>query len=302
MISWSKACNVIPSYWYSLSLLEWGLLLKEGSLLQKIFALIITFLALSCFGSRPLEASPIVLDQDQFWHFLGQLDEVYSPVYSAHGQNLKITADFEYDIPVLEAFYREGSRIQITYSFATATAMGREVLGFALCHEFGHHLGEIKITDPPRMNWASTHNEADYYASRDCIPLLIEKGVMDLESYANLSYPPGAAEFCAHFYPLPSPSYQDCLNKVTFSFDIIHHLQKLNAITSGLHEPLPSFMLLADSLEEDQMLDPLSYPSLNCRLKTILSGFLFDSEVTTQFMNINKQRPNCWYNQPGDSQ
>jgi hypothetical protein len=128
-----------------------------------------------------------------------------------------------------------------------------KAIAFALCHEVGHLLGGLpkKMTSEGEISWASTEGQSDYYAAKTCLPMLFEVPTL-FEANKEKAIVKSGLDFILSVYEL-----------IRFS---------------GL--PKPS----VTTPDESKVGATLSqYPSLQCRLDTVVAGA------------ADKARPSCWF-------
>lgn len=238
-------------------------------------------------------SSLAAISEESFWGILEKMDRIYAPIFEAKGLNLRIIADFESDWPLAESLrMQEDSVIQVTYSFAKTASMTEASFAFAICHEIGHHLGEIKITGIEKLKWGSSHDEADYFAATQCMPKIIEAGVISPEFKGEGALQNGAAELCNHFFPKANEDIQKCLWNINMAFNVIETLAEL----SPLKTTMPSLNFEKDQSNEISQDFSVGYSSLSCRLNTIISGFMTASTTKIPFGKVSTKRPTCWFN------
>jgi hypothetical protein len=146
---------------------------------------------------------------------------------------------------------------------ARMNEMSVDGLALVICHELGHGLG----SKPFKQSGSSVEGQADWYASRHCLPV-----IFDYLPQTDFS-PPG------------EEIEEICLNQ---SIDFYYCTRSMIALKSSIsfYEYLgtsTSFKTPSTHVATSINHDDYFYPSHQCRLDTSMNGI------------FELKRPRCWY-------
>lgn len=186
-----------------------------------------------------------------------------------------LTINNTYDLPhnywwSLDVVHASYSRFENSHNiflfggFSRLEGMSLDGLAITACHEIGHGIGDA----PYKESGASTEGQADYFATKVCLPVVfkyLEQTVETTKSEFNLN-------FCKQ-----SKNYEYCMRALTALESNIFFFETLGDI---VYFDTPS-----TEIAEELNYSPSFYPSAQCRLDTSLNGVL------------GLERPKCWYPQ-----
>lgn len=150
----------------------------------------------------------------------------------------------------------------------------------ALCHEMAHHLGgkPYKTDDNGKIRWASMEPQADYWATKVCLPLFLKKHPKYLRFREEIH--PEILRRCAIELPVNENKYLYCLFSAQAAFQMAKIHQKYKLPMEPDEDPVDP--VLPDTAQV-RRLDRNVYPSNQCRFDTCFNGAL------------QIKRPACWY-------
>jgi len=151
----------------------------------------------------------------------------------------------------------------------------------SICHEIGHGLGG----PPYKKEGASIEGQSDYYAAHICLPRILtqllsnkQSPILSIPELADLTIPMNILQPCQEKYS-SSPNSNFCYYAYQSFNDYIDYLTTFKQHFSQT----ASFDSPDQTIVSKTNLGSIFYPILQCRLDTLLNGFL----------GIN--RPSCWY-------
>lgn len=219
--------------------------------------------------------------------------------------------------PHSNAKFGENWRIQVTPTWLTLPAMTVDVLALTSCHEMGHFVGGFPFKGKMKEEEAAaaTEGQADYFATKDCLPRLwANERDSNAAAFAELdSY---ERELCTKTYG-DLPSQELCARMVVTAIQAagIYHESYLKDHRSDATEyprldtPDPHVVELtaADHSNGQCRLDTM-VAGIQCKVKatgTTIPGFL---PPYGKFSDASKEaarpfacqdgpgaRPRCWY-------
>ncbi len=190
-------------------------------------------------------------------------------VEKAASENISLNLTGYWDSPVINAYtlvIGNSASISIYGGIAKATSLTSEGLALALCHELGHVLGgEPYFGDFNN----SVEGGADYYSTRHCLKEFLT--VLNLPPSDNLT--PDISKICSF-----DKDELLCQQVLVGGLSVMTELSKMSPNgNTELSYYTPDSTISPTTLK--------SYPSFQCRLDTILRGYL------------NLSRPSCWFNE-----
>lgn len=228
----------------------------------------ITSLIVCILMSLSLQAQ---MTERQFKRVLHSVEEVYEPVVNALGARLIVYSGYQFNT-VNAVAQRDEDKWMISFygGLAKHRKMTEDGLRFVVCHELGHHLGgaPFKLDSEGLERWASAEAQADYFATSECLPNVFKHDGKSEDVVARL--PVGLKEQFSN-----NCSDAICLRSLWAAYNAV-------TVFNSLHtdEPMPQFntpdVSEVPSTERE-------YPSLQCRMDTMLAGVL------------GIDRPRCWF-------
>lgn len=195
---------------------------------------------------------------------LDKLIEVYSPIVEARGGTFHILRDWSDGAVNMWAF-----KLGQEYWLEMPGGMSRYHLineeGFLLsaCHELGHLLGGAPFKGSGSS--ISLEGQSDYYATKDCIDLVLTS----VEPYKKIDVRLEVKEACA----LISESSL-CERALEGALSLTSYYAELEKVPAP-RLSTPSKVIVSETLKV--------HPPAQCRLDTFLAGY------------EKKERPKCWY-------
>lgn len=198
-------------------------------------------------------------------------------------------------------------RIVIGSDILSEPHLTNDGLALVLCHELGHHYGGYPFEKSDKLTAAE--GSADYFATRVCGPALLRA----LEATDTPPHAKGAEERCR-----TSVELELCARLVTASLALVN---VLHSHGSEQPETIPPYASTAgppslegsDTFEVERTVAG-RYPSLQCRLDTLVRGTLCglasdpkvvdvpadtESEALTRSCSVasfeSGARPACWF-------
>lgn len=145
-----------------------------------------------------------------------------------------------------------------------------------LCHELGHGIGGAphKLRDSDQVGTVSTEGQSDYWGYKVCLPRMFSKVPPKSQPIALT---PQIAKICQR-QVTNEVSVETC-----YRFYAVMEVER-EYFAKHILNPGPTDYETPDKTVVDQVdLTPDHYPSLQCRVDTMIAGF---------FQN---ERPRCWF-------
>lgn len=172
-------------------------------------------------------------------------------------------------------YFGGGSLEERTYSIS----VGRDILSlssmtvdaqaFLLCHEVGHLVGG----EPRKNAWASTEGQSDFYAASECLRRIFPH----LSSQSQKLTHPVLAAACAEKFQARTLAAHECERIGNAGESLIFAIYDFMGVPQMKK---PDFSTPAPvKLPQEK----INYPTLQCRLDTVLAGAL------------QEERPACWF-------
>lgn len=151
-----------------------------------------------------------------------------------------------------------------------------------LCHELAHHNGgePYKLDDDGNVRWASMEPQADYFATKECVPDFLSRypqWIKDKSLHIEFVHPVIESN-CQNIYQ-NNDQYELCMQTSQASLNLAY-LHQEYLLPGQVEDPVTPYF------EEDKVvseLDRNNYPSSQCRLDTHIRGVL------------GLERPSCWF-------
>lgn len=155
------------------------------------------------------------------------------------------------------------------------------------CHELGHFKAGAPFKKRGRTNldsWSSSEGQSDFFSTVHCIKEfdLSTKTFIEVK---NIETRNEIQEICLQ------SNHPDCYKVINSIFSIVQVYQSWTHEQNQLH-----FLNINLSPTHYTI---LTYPSNQCRLTTLINGFLcedFDM-MTHECLDENYRRPRCWFNE-----
>lgn len=153
----------------------------------------------------------------------------------------------------------------------------KDAVALTLCHELGHGIGgEPYKAKPETEPLTSVEGQSDYFAAHSCIKRIM-KHIPMLEIPAPHPY---AAQTCPAHFSTPA-DIQFC-----YRFFRALELEREFYRTQPKIEEETNYETPDKSIAPETNLVPTYYPSAQCRLDTLIAGYL------------GQERPACWWKKP----
>lgn len=204
--------------------------------------------------------------------------------------NLTVEIDTNWEKPFFSAWANPKNPSTYVLSFwgglARIPGMTDHAHALTACHELGHVLGgkpKIKIE---QFLWSSSEGQSDYFATGLCL----KKYFSMLERLGRLKIPSN----------IPESLFTRC--RMTYSEDLdfkicLNSMEATVAFSSMLnHLRAESEAADLESYSRDRVKTTLfdSYPSLQCRVDTLIQGALCSAKDFPCEKGIGS-RPACWF-------
>lgn len=211
------------------------------------------------------------MTERQFKSVLRSVEEVYEPVVNRMGARLIVYSGYQFNtVNALAQRDQEKWMISFYGGLGKHRMMNEDALRFVVCHELGHHLAgaPYKLDSQGVERWASAEAQADYFATSQCLPNVFKK---DGKSDMVVNALPENVRRDFEFFC----SDAICLRTLWAAYTA-------TKVFNSLHqdELLPSFY--TPDASQVQIIER-EYPSLQCRLDTMLAG------------TLGHMRPPCWF-------
>ncbi|MFL5815202.1 MAG: ImmA/IrrE family metallo-endopeptidase [Bdellovibrionia bacterium] len=211
------------------------------------------------------------------------VEKVFESIALPEVSALGLTFEIEHDADNPEYFggcslNRPHYSITIGADLVKKPGFTQDAYASILCHELGHLLGGAPRKDSSENSWSSTEGQADYYAASVCMKKMMSATPIvasDLEKLSRADRDLAHA-LCAGKYP-DAPSRDICVRTIDAGVVLLRDIYEWIKYP-GL--PQPSLDQHAKPLAPGEK---INYPSLQCRLDTIVAGAL------------GKPRPACWF-------
>ncbi|MDD0851909.1 hypothetical protein HBN50_02325 [Halobacteriovorax sp. GB3] len=265
-------------------------------------------LALACpfCVEEKSDPSRYMIDQNaQIQSHLGRetFEQVATEVYNLYeeefkNQNRPTKLNLFWDVPYFSAWavqedgqdlQHESFSINFWGGMARIPGMTEKGWAFTACHEIGHILAGMPRTELDTMRWASSEGQADYFAAAQCLKrYYLQK---DLDKDLPGALPPLILDLCHRFHQTDKMK-RVCEHVAEAALSFAHVLyyifpdDGLASLTNPSHQHVERTIIN-------------SYPDIQCRIDTILSGALCDKDPLSKDWICEKNqgfRPNCWFN------
>jgi hypothetical protein len=179
--------------------------------------------------------------------------------------------------------------VEIRLSSSFPTQLTSDGLAAIVCHEIGHFLGK-RAKFGPWMKWLNAdlvgmaiEGEADYFASRECLPRVFKKNFVELRNH-NDSDTHKVQHLCSDRF-VDSSKLEICQRVILAGHAMLRSINNSDAPTDLVKEG-KNFKWVEISLDKKDRKFSLwtdwQHPSNQCRLDTFKKGAL------------KKSRPACW--------
>lgn len=211
------------------------------------------------------------MTERQFKRVLHSVEEVYEPVVNQLGARLIFYNGYQFNT-VNAVAQQDGNKWMISFygGLGKHRAMTEDGLRFVVCHELGHHLAgaPFKLDSEGTERWASAEAQADYFATSECLPKVFERDGLSEQIVAAMSEltRKELVNYCSDAACLRTLA---AAQNAVIVFNSLHH-----------DELLPRYSTPDQSIAE---VTEREYPTLQCRMDTMLAGALSQS------------RPVCWF-------
>ncbi len=245
--------------------------------------------------SFSLSAKQKSISHSNFDEVISVVENIY--LHEFNNQNAMLLIDGNWESDITNAFASRPR--QYVWQVDLHGALGRESLmssdtfALVLCHEIGHHIGGIPKDS--LSEWASAEGQADYFAAARCM-----KKVLDSDAARYWSTDPvtdDVKKLCANTYPQPE-NQRICERTITAGKTFTEILAPfMDKTVPSINSPDP---LQVEYTNTD------TYPSLQCRLDTIIAGSLCNNDIAILPDSFDHNigycstgvgmRPACWFN------
>lgn len=209
---------------------------------------------------------------------LEELVSLMQKTYSAEVQEkqLQLQISLDHDEP---GYFGGGSVEQGVFSISVGAdilklkGMNSDAAAFILCHEMGHLLGGA-----PRKTtsaWASTEGQADYFAASFCLRKIFAAPEMN-QATENTSMDPRILSLCQQSQK-DAAEIAMCSRIMSAGQSLFDAIYFFIDVPQMIH---PDIATPEKPLASDQ---DVNYPSLQCRLDTVVAGAQL------------QDRPACWF-------
>ena len=187
---------------------------------------------------------------------------------------------FEWDKNHLAAgsnIYQQEASIMLWGGFVRAPGSTLSLVALTLCHEIGHFLGgspRQHFNNEPDEHWSSAEGQADWFAAKECLPLVYQKFKNDLNDVQSQNVACNQAQSSRQCHWISSAG----LEFTDFSFYYFGGSSVKKATIGQSAAERPDKTLIN------------TYPSDQCRLDTYKVGALCSAGLDKYC-----QRPRCWF-------
>lgn len=238
---------------------------------------------------HPTDPTTSKVTEEDFYQITNDTFSLYNHMSGNDGKRIEIGIQ-EWETPYLSAWAHDnGTSLTVNYWGGYARINGTTKLSFALtaCHEIGHIIGrEPTHTRRSPQPMMSAEGQADYFSARECL----KKYLDHFNIRHKITLDPKIASMCHETFKVIQSKEDRMLNQelcyqvIQAGVDISHIFAHLSR--TSLPSPLtPSLQIVEETLFN-------SYPSIQCRLDTYISGALSIYPADSQ---NTKERPSCWF-------
>jgi hypothetical protein len=244
--------------------------------------------------------APIVktIDHHLFKQIIKEIKSIY--ITEDNLKQIKIESNWENSFTVAYSSHRDNKWIiYVNGGMARATSMTPDAFRLLLCHEMGHLIGGAPFASENR--WAAVEGQADYFASSKCMKRVLEHK----DNTTFLQTHPAPLEIqakCQQSYA--NINQQEICIRTSLAGEAL-----ISAFAYMLNKPNPSLLDHDSSVVNRTIID--DYPSIQCRLDTIIAGATCDIDpvgitsstsahqngCTAQNGDRIGLRPACWFNE-----
>ena len=224
------------------------------------------------------------LDEATFHEVLDRIEELYRPIVSARGGQLRVVRNWPDG--TVNAYARRLGRIyEISMFGGLARHPSITADGFALvaCHEMGHHLGGAPKINNIFNRWASNEGQSDYYASLKCLREYYTPE-SNLEWLEGREVSESVLEACTHSFEELQEQIS-CMRSSYAGLSVAYLFQDLRKENNPpqFHTPDPSTVSRTDD----------RHPGTQCRLDTYFQGAICDRPTDEDLNDSNYRQGTC---------
>jgi hypothetical protein len=221
-------------------------------------------------------SDPEILTVDEMRELTDQVEKVYQPIFETKGWTLKIEGKWEsLRMNAQSEADRTKRKIVVYGGLGRARHITRDSFTLILCHELGHHLGGAPYMIGEN-EWASLEGQADYYAARTCMRLVLHA------SEKRVIVPKVVRRECQKAHPDPVDA-RNCMRTAKAGEDFGRRDVLLNNYNEQpKYEPIVSLLTPSDERWNVTKTNR-GYPFSQCRVDTFYQGAL------------DHERPRCWF-------
>lgn len=238
------------------------------------------------------------ISEQQFNLVIDKLEDIYAPIASSMGGNLKIHRKWT-DATVNASATRLGAwNVNMYGGLARHEAITEDGFALVLCHEIGHHLGGAPKVSNILNRWASNEGQSDYFATLKCLRQMF-KNENNEAVVRNLDAPAALTNACAKAWP-NKEDYNVCVRGGMAGASVAKLFASLRKQPEGKFET-PDQTIVTKTNH--------AHPAHQCRLDTYFQGALceksFNEDVSQkdevqgtchgQTGHAVGLRPLCWF-------
>lgn len=231
-------------------------------------------------------------------HIMSEFEMEFQKDFKQKNLRLKMLNDW--DEPMINALAYQNlpvAHVDFLGGMARHKLMTKRVVKNILCHEMGHHLAGNPMKEIKDGEWMSAEGQADYYATYECLRRI------NKNSYANintLDLPVTLKDKCIQRYSLKSDQ-AICMESIKAAFETLNVFYSITTEVLFTNEVKPDW--LSRDFYQVEFTERDYYPSLQCRLDTMIEGALCDDQCKKNSLEPNLviapysgYRPTCWFN------
>ena len=199
--------------------------------------------------------------ESQYNHVIDQLIKVYEPIINEQGGELIVLSDWnDGAVNMWAERWGDQYRLEIPGGMSRYYLIGEEAFIISICHELGHLLG-----GPPANGVISFEGQSDFFANQECSRWILES----VQPWKKLKVDSEVEKFCR------------AADEPTLCEKVVQGSKMLTSYYAELENSLFPNISTPDLSSVQSTL--ATHPRAQCRLDTLLAGFLHES------------RPNCWF-------
>jgi hypothetical protein len=243
-------------------------MLKNGFVIVELIFVLLTILGTPAFGAEC--ETP---DQSYLRQVFSTLDKIFSPLAKKHSAQLQFIFDSTSSSQDPHAGTQTNGLwpVKVPAHFLSIPGLTKDALWFTLCHEAGHHLAGAPFNAP--ADYRSAEGQADFFATQICLRKVWQNDT-DENLRAAININPAFQEECDKAW-VTTTDRALCYREIQAGYSMFSTLADQYK-QFGVKPPDPNSQ---DLSKVAQTTVGWMYPSLQCRLDTVVAGALCNDEA-----------------------